>query len=113
MKFKVIDLSVLSPNSLGIVDSQKQNIIPLRRMFLSTIAGLYIFQNNINILSIGSQNPPQYPDGTTEYIETVEKLIKDGLDNEKFKIEKPFFNLNKNEIIKKYYDKELFELIFS
>jgi len=111
--FKTLDLSSLSPNSLGIVKNQSQNIIPLRRMFLTTVASLYLFQNKIDTLVIGSQNSPEYPDGTTEYINSVENLIRLGLPNDNFKIEKPFFYLKKKDIIEKYHKNNLIKYIFS
>jgi 7-cyano-7-deazaguanine synthase len=110
--FKIIDVSSLSQKSLGIVSNQKDNIIPLRPMTLATIASLYIAQNNIDILGIGSQESPEYSDGTTKYIDSLEDLIKKGLGNKNFKIDKPFFYLTKKEIIENYYEEKLFEYDF-
>ena len=94
-----IDYSnLISVKQLGHVNTINQNIIPLRNLSLIVLSTLKIYSHNINILSFGLQGNSNYPDTSLEYIRKTEELIRQGLQNDKFKIALPFYGMSKDEI---------------
>ncbi|MFW0693933.1 7-cyano-7-deazaguanine synthase [Aliarcobacter butzleri] len=88
--------------SLGKVTNVQENIIILRNLSLLTFSSLYFINNNILKLSFGLQEDFDYPDSNISYIKKVEELIQIGSMKKNFKIEIPFYNTLKKDILKNY-----------
>lgn len=88
--------------SLGKVTNVQENIIILRNLTLLTLSSLYFINKNIFNLSFGLQEDFDYPDSNIEYIKKVEDLIKIGSMQKNFKIEIPFYNTLKEDILRNY-----------
>lgn len=88
--------------SLGKVTNVQENIIILRNLTLLTLSSLYFINKNIFNLSFGLQEDFDYPDSNIGYIKKVEDLIKIGSMQKNFKIEIPFYNTLKEDILRNY-----------
>ena len=110
----IVDLKdEFNVQQLGYVDSAEKNIIPNRNLLMLSIASTYFYNIGIIYIAIGLQGSIEYPDTSIEYLNTLEKLIAEGLREPKFKIEMPFYSLTKQEILSKFFDKIDLDKVFS
>lgn len=114
VKLHILDFShQFNSQQLGYVDSVKKNIIPNRNLLLLSTSSTYFYNINIKRISIGMQGSSLYPDTSLNYIGTLERLIQDGLEEENFKIEMPFYGLSKDQILSMYLEKIDLNKVFS
>ena len=108
--FKV-DLRQMGGSSLTSQDSVEEGklerkeipntYVPGRNILFLTMAGAYAQILNINTIMIGvnSVDYSGYPDCRPDFINSMEKSLKLGLDNQQLRILAPLQKMNKSEII--------------
>ena len=102
---KVIDFSILDFSDIFSlthkkdIQSEEDNILPMRNLFLLTNASMHFVQKKIHLIAFGIQGSPKYPDTSKKYIESIEYLIRVGIEDDLFKISTPFYGKSKDEIV--------------
>ena len=114
IKLHIIDLSKeFNYKQAQLIDTQRKNIIPNRNLLMLSTASTYLYNINIFKIAIGLQGDTKYPDTSKKYINTLEKLIKIGLEEDSFEIQMPFYGYTKDKIFAQYKDSIDLDKVFS
>jgi len=92
--------------------SVSQLFIPLRNLTLITNSSLYAISKGIKRLAIGSLGIYPFPDNDKDYLKRLESLVSEGI-KDNFSIEAPFFGMEKEDIVKKFYSLVPYHLTLS
>jgi len=106
-----VEIKGLSPVNKKEIKSVKDNVIPIRNLFLLTIGAKYFVQKGIKRIAAGLTGGGEYPDNSIEYIKRAESLLKEG--GADIKIELPFYGLEKKEIAMLFNKEINKDLIFT
>ncbi len=86
--------------------------IPLRNFFLVSATASVAVRKGMYTLAVGSLGLYPFPDNNRRYFDDLERLISTGL-RRPFRIETPFMELEKEEVIRAFYRLVPLELSFS